>query len=302
MAPVERPLDPPQAAGDRPVIVFFVLACAFSWSYWIPLALVGPSVERGDMWPTQLPGLLGPMLAAFVVVACTEGPGGMRQLLASMVRLPRGARPLLATVAPLAFLAFALLIATVLGQAPPASDFLRYSGTSASVAVLMAVLVVTGFGEETGWRGYALARLQRRHGPLRATLAVTAGWATWHIPLFFVLASYSDFGPLMAVGWLIGLAAGGFVLTMVYNVTGASVLAAVIWHTTYNVGAGTNGGDGLVAPLMTACVIFWAVSLVQRHRSGLAAFGHPPPPPSPRAIAAERHGGRPTSDGRLRVG
>ena len=109
--------------------------------------------------------------------------------------------------------------------------------------------MITGFGEETGWRGYALARLQRRHGPIRATLTVTAGWAIWHIPLFFVLASYADFGPLMALGWLIGLAAGAFVLTAVFNVTGGSVLAVAVWHATYNAGAGTNAGDGLVAPL-----------------------------------------------------
>jgi membrane protease YdiL (CAAX protease family) len=272
------------------VIVFFVLACAFSWSYWVPLALSGSSVERGDGWPTQLPGLLGPMLAAFAVVAFTEGRAGVRELLASMARWPRAARAQLAMAAPLVFAAFALMVGIAVGDAPAASDFLRYSGTSATAVVLVAALVITGFGEETGWRGYALARLQRRHGPLRATLMVTAGWAIWHIPLFFLLASYSDFGPLMAVGWLIGLAAGAFVLTAVFNVTGGSVLAVAVWHATYNAGAGTNAGDGLVAPLMTAFVIFWAVTLVQRHRSGLPAFGR-----RPLAAAAGRRRGNPST-------
>jgi membrane protease YdiL (CAAX protease family) len=260
-----------------PMVVFFVLACAFSWSYWVPLALSGASVERGDGWPTQIPGLLGPMLAAVAVVAFTEGRAGVRVLLASMARWPRGARAKLAMGAPLVFLAFALIVAVAVGDAPAASDFLRYSGTSATAVVLLAALVITGFGEETGWRGYALARLQPRHGPIRATLMVTAGWAIWHIPLFFLLASYADFGPLMAVGWLIGLAAGAFVLTAVFNVAGGSILAVAIWHATYNAGAGTDAGDGLVAPVMTACVIFWAVSLLQRHRSGLPAFGRPWP-------------------------
>lgn len=259
------------------MVVFFVLACALSWSYWVPLALSGSSVERGDGWPTQVPGLLGPMLAAFMVVAFTEGGAGVRELLASMARWPRGARARLATVAPLMFLALALVVAVVLGQLPAPSDFLRYSGTGATAVVFVAVLVVTGFGEETGWRGYALPRLQRRHGPVRATLMVTAGWAIWHVPLFFLLASYAGFGPLMGVGWLIGLTAGGFVLTAVFNVTGGSVLAVVVWHAAYNLGAGTNAGDGIIAPVMTACVIFWAVSLVQRHRGGLPAFGCPPP-------------------------
>jgi len=46
----------------HPLPAFFVLAYLFSWSYWIPLALAG-----GE--GSHIPGLLGPMLAAFVVGA-----------------------------------------------------------------------------------------------------------------------------------------------------------------------------------------------------------------------------------------
>ena len=289
-APSRSALDPrPRIRDDTfSLVVFFALACAFSWAYWVPVALSGSVVERGAGWPTQLPGLLGPMLAAFVVVAFTEGRTGARSLVASMLRWPRGARALFAAGAPLVFLALALAIAGVFGMAPAASDFLRYSGTSAAAVALIAALVIGGFGEETGWRGYALVRLQRRHGPIRATLTVTAGWAIWHIPLFFILASYANFGPLMALGWLIGLTAGGFVLTAVFNFTGGSVLAVVIWHATYNAAAGTAAGDGLIAPIVTACVIFWAVSLVKRHRRGLPAFASPQPAAG---VTASRHRG-----------
>ena len=117
---------------------------------------------------------------------------------------------------------------------------------------------------------------------------MTVGWAIWHIPVFFVLASYAGFGPLMAVGWLIGLTAGGFVLTAVYNHAGGSVLAVVLWHASYNAGAGTDGGDGLVAPLITACVIAWAVRLVRRDRRGLPAFASPQPAAG---VTASRHRG-----------
>ena len=231
------------SGGSLPVLVFFVLACAFSWAYWVPVALWGSPVERGDGWPTHVPGLLGPLLAAFVVLAFTEGRGGLGSLLASMVRWPRGARSQLATAAPLVFLAFALVVTVFVGAAPEAADFLSYSGTSATAVALVAALLITGFGEETGWRGYALARLQRRHGSMPATLMVTAGWAVWHLPLFFLLASYADFGVLTAVGWLIGLTAGGFVLTAVFNETGGSVLAVALWHAAYDAAVATDAGD-----------------------------------------------------------
>jgi uncharacterized protein len=139
-----------------------------------------------------------------------------------------------------------------------------------------AALLVTGSGEETGWRGYALARLQRRSGPVRASLIVTAGWAVWHVPLFFLLAGYAGFGPLMAVGWLAGLAAGALVLTATYNWAGGSILAVAFWHATYDLGSATAAGDGLVAAVVTAGVIFWAATLVRRDRTGRPAFGEPP--------------------------
>jgi uncharacterized protein len=69
-------------------------------------------------------------------------------------------------------------------------------------------MLVGVFGEEAGWRGYALPRLQQRLGPLRATLVLATLWALWHTPLFLLLDSYRGFGVFTAVGFLIGLTAG----------------------------------------------------------------------------------------------
>lgn len=55
------------------LVAFFGLAYAISWSYWIPLALSGAVVRQGSGSPTQLPGLLGPALAAIIVTAAIAG-------------------------------------------------------------------------------------------------------------------------------------------------------------------------------------------------------------------------------------
>jgi uncharacterized protein len=65
---------------------FFTLAYALSWAYWLPLAFAGKIVVAGSGNPTQLPGLLGPAVAALAVTAITQGRTGLRDLGRRMVR------------------------------------------------------------------------------------------------------------------------------------------------------------------------------------------------------------------------
>src|SRR3954447_5938094 len=149
-----------------PLLGFFALAFAFSWAWLVPMSLSGRVVRRGDGWPTHIPALVGPLLAAFVVLALVDGRAGVRAWLAAMVRWPRAWRWRLAAVSPLAFLAVAVAVAAVTGTLPPAEAFIRYSGTAASIPMLLVAMAVNAFGEEAGWRGYALPRLQARFGAL----------------------------------------------------------------------------------------------------------------------------------------
>jgi uncharacterized protein len=60
----------------KALVVFFALAYALSWSWVIPLAAAHEVVRRGVGWPTHLPALLGPAVAAVVVTAWTVGRPG----------------------------------------------------------------------------------------------------------------------------------------------------------------------------------------------------------------------------------
>ena len=174
----------------------------------------------------------------------------MQRWLAAMVLWPRERRWQLAALAPLGFLGLGLAALVVTGDVPPAEEFVRYSGTAASAGALAVAIAVNVFGEAAGWRGYALPRLQSR-----------------------ILAGYQNFSPLILPGFFIGLAAGALVLTALYNATGGSILVVAVWHASYNLAAATTAAHGIIAAVATACVIVWAVCLVQRERAGRHALG-----------------------------
>lgn len=231
----------------HPLLAYVLLSYALSWAYWLPLVLTGQIVRLGAP-VSQLPALIGPMLAAFAVTAVTRGRSGVRDLACRMVRWRIPARWwLFALASPLLLVAVAL---AVLAAGPPdLGDFGRMAGLPqwGVLFVWAMFVVVNGLGEETGWRGYALPLIRRDHGLLAASLLLVPIWAGWHLPLFFLLQNYRDLGPIGVPGFLIGLACGSIVLAWLYESAHCSVLIAAVWHGGYNLSSATSGGHGAVA-------------------------------------------------------
>ena len=246
-----------------PLAVFVALAYAVSWAWTFPFVAAGDVVKQGIGWPTNFPSLLGPALAAFVVMALVWGRAGVRELLARIARWRMPLRWWAATLSPLAFLGVALAVAAATGQLPRWGDFGRYSGLAAIGAVPVVVIVVlVTFGEETGWRGFALPLLQRRYGALAAALLVTPIWVVWHLPFFFTVATYRDFAPVGYVGFAFGIGCGSIVLTWLYNGTGGSILACAVWHGLYNLATGTAAANGTIQAVTSAFVYVLAMLLI----------------------------------------
>jgi membrane protease YdiL (CAAX protease family) len=261
------------------VLLYFVLAYAISWAWVIPLAATGHTVAQGRGWPTHLPSLVGPMVAALLVTAWDAGGPGVRDLLARMARWRIGWRWWLAAVSPLLVFLAVLVVLAVAGTDLPAGDnFADFSGISSGLGLLVVwslILLVNGFWEETGWRGYALAQLQRRWSPVAAAVLVAAGWAVWHIPQFFLLQSYEDFSIPMIPVFLVGLVGGSVVLTWLYNRSGSSILAVAVWHGLYNA-TGATGAASMMSGLLQAAiwtyvVVLAAVLLVLERRAHTAS-------------------------------
>jgi membrane protease YdiL (CAAX protease family) len=266
-----------------PVARYFILAILVSWACWIPVALVGRTVERGDVSPSHVPGLLGPMVAALITTWLVSRKSGVHELVRRMASWRVGWRWWLVAFSPLAFFVIAAPIARLIdGSWPEWSAFDRMNGFPeiGVVPVWALVVLLNGFGEETGWRGFATDRLQRSMTPLAATLIVTVVWAVWHAPLFFFVSGFENFRPGTLVGFFFGMACGAVVLTWVYNGTGRSILIVAVWHGTYNIVSGSAGAEGTIQAVVTTCVMAQAIWLVSRE------------------VRTMRHGGRSVLDRR----
>lgn len=244
----------------RGVVWYFVAAFALSWSVGVPLALQQQGVT-GTWLPQWTHYLLayGPALAALAVTGAAEGRAGLGRLLARVARWNIGGWWWLAAFSPLVAGALAgLALDAWQGAGIRVADlgavhFLPPLG----LAALPLWLVTFGIGEELGWRGFALPRLQRQHGAVAATAILAAAWALWHLPQFFYL-----YAPAMAAGWLVSLFAGAIVFTWLFNGTRGSVLAVAVFHGCFDTVTSSVAGNGALATSVSVLVMVAAVLIV----------------------------------------
>src|SRR3954470_8003201 len=174
----------------HPLVSFFVLAYAGTWLSGLPYVLsedgtgLLPYSSPLLKWTSPLTIFLGPFLAAFVMTGVTEGRGGVARLLRRFVLWRVGLWWYLFALVgvPVLVVLGVIVMPGVLGsfQGPGALAPLPLLG------VFVYILFLGGpLGEEPGWRGFALPRLQSLHGPLVGSLILGPLWGLWHLPLFF---------------------------------------------------------------------------------------------------------------------
>lgn len=266
-------------ARSRPLLCFFLLAYGIAWALWSPLILsrsgVGLLPFDVGLWLT-LPGSYAPLLAALAV----QWLGFRNVRIVRWVPSWKGLAVGLGAGALTVALAFVVLPGLWLNQGGP--SLLEWSALGLYPQGTLRALWMAGpVGEEPGWRGFALPRLQERFGPVRATLLLGLLWALWHLPLFLVPRWGGS--PLWVYCLLVtGLA---FVMSLGFDLSGGSVLVAMVLHAMFNASSGVLGAflaraelreglrpDAVLALSFagTACVIAAAWGLRARLRRGRA--------------------------------
>jgi membrane protease YdiL (CAAX protease family) len=222
-----------QRISRHPVASFFLLAYAISWTGFLPTIL---GIDQGFGGLNLLVAQFGPAVAGGLVLWYTGG--SLREWAGRIVRWRVPLRWWLATLAiPVVVFGTTSAGFALLGYEPELSRL--PDPLTAFLPTLVGLSLLAGLGEEPGWRGFGLPRLQERHGPLGATLLLGTVWALWHLPVFFVdpRSAHGITDPVV-LGWTVLLTAVGIVLysffyTWVYNHTG-SVLLMMVLHGGFN--------------------------------------------------------------------
>jgi len=245
----------------HPLFCFFGLAYFLSWIVEIPLALQAKGIIR-NIFPFSYHYLAGygPLLSALIVTGITGGSDSLRKLWNRMTRWRVKLGWWLVAVYPLGIYLLPVTALWLIHGQPidlilmGQVDYLPPLGLAAAPLWILTF----GIGEETGWRGFALPRLQKYRNALAATFFLWIFWALWHLPLFF----YS-YDASIIPGMLIGLLAGAITFTWLYNSTDGSILMVAIWHGLFNyTTACSSCKTGMVPAIISTLVMVWAMVAV----------------------------------------
>src|SRR5215204_2289100 len=214
----------------HPIVAFFVLAYALTWIIESPLVFLRDSitVAQGQIFLILSANVVS--VVAIVLTAIVLGRGALRKLLGRL--LIWRVNPLwylVAVLGPVALAGGVVGLNTLMGG-PALSLGMPLLG----VAVFLAFSIVPGsaLGEEIGWRGYALPRLQAGRSALGASLILGPIWGLWHLPLWLTGAPGRT--PILYAAFVVSTSSLSVILTWVYNSTGGSLLMVVLLHATFN--------------------------------------------------------------------
>jgi uncharacterized protein len=223
------------AADDRgpasSVRVFFALLVLLSIPFWL-LGAVAQDFVRQKI-PIDLPisalMAFNPLLAALILVYRQHGPDGAKALLRRAVDFGKIERKI--WYVPVIFLWPVAMVLTY--------EIMRLTGAPLpeprvsvmAVAVLFVMFVAGAAGEELGWSGYVIDRLQHRWTALVAGIFLGAVWALWHVPGLLQTRHTASW-----IAWqCLGMVPFRVLIVWLYENTGKSVFAATLFHAMSNV-------------------------------------------------------------------
>lgn len=234
------------------LVAYFGLAYALTWAATLPLVLSQRGLGMVNLPEGLLLALLllatyiGPLPAAFMVTGIVEGKLGVKRLLRRMGqwRVGIGWVLLILMGYPLIFL---LGASAYIGIAPVVALLQKWPLLFTAYLPTAAIgILYPSLGEEPGWRGFALPRLQQQHGPLVGSLLLGVLHGCWHFPAYFLPGFIlpGRFDPVAFAANTCAIIVMTVIWTWLFNRGNGSVLLIMLVH------GASNAASGLFSQLL----------------------------------------------------
>ncbi|CCH53823.1 abortive infection protein [Fibrisoma limi BUZ 3] len=274
-----------------PILHYFGWAYAISWLIWAPYYM-DLGVSRNDLPYVHLLGSLGPLLASVAMTLYQRGRPGIRQFWGRATGWLAVRWLAIGAFSPVVVLLGVISSIFLTHQQVPHWPTMPGSGEFASFspwAFVLANLLFFGFGEEVGWRGYVLPRLQVRYSAFTSNLILTAFWAIWHWPLFFnPLGGYAHMDLGAVIGWVVSLVTGGILFTWLFNTSRGNVVACALFHGSMDLVFTADLGQPVVSSYTGILVTLWGIAIWFFYgRATLSPSGKVTLPSPEQPVAAE---------------
>ncbi len=227
----------------NPLRSFFILTFAISWAIWTPLVInyyrnpfpISFANTPPFLILLALLGFFGPTFAALIMAGLENGGSGIKALLSGWKKWRVGAGWYLAIV--LSQLAIEwLAIQYYISQYEPNPEINWSLWYLALPALLQSAFIGGALAEESGWRGYALPRLQASHSALKSSLIIGFIWAVWHLPISLIPGANFPVPLTLSVFaiFLLNVVFISIIMTWLFNNTKGSLFIGYVYHALLN--------------------------------------------------------------------
>jgi membrane protease YdiL (CAAX protease family) len=216
------------------LLLFFVIAYAWTWLINLPRVLDSSgviSLPGGVSFALGQLSMFGPSLSGFYLAYRYSGGDGVRRLWRRGWDLGFRKVWLLPAILLMPLLGYATVL---IMQAAGLTVEWQYGVSGPMIALVgVAIFLTNGLGEEFGWRGFALDRLQSRWNALLSSLVLGVLWGLWHLPLHFIDGTTQAAIPVWQ--FVLQQAALAVLFTWLHNNAAGSVFIALMFHTFGNI-------------------------------------------------------------------
>ena len=233
------------ALPNRQPLKFFLIVYGLSIPLWLIESMTNFKRSSLDFSIIDILAAFTPLIAACILVYKDERRIGIYNLFKRIFDFARIVKKIwyLPVIFLPLFIYFFIYIVMYFTPLPLANNlYIPFK----SIPFLFILFFAGAICEETGYMGYAIEPMQKRFGALRASILMGIPWAVWHYPSIIQQGHNAAW-----IAWgTLGTVAVRVLIIWIYNNTGKSLFACILFHTMFNLGRPLFPKDKIHNPLV----------------------------------------------------